>query len=520
MNDEQRLQPDPVLAGLIRPLLQGMAGRLDTLRGLDGAQFREPWTALLTMLLRSLTGQALEGVDLAAARRVQAQRYIRAHLADPGLSAGAVAAALQVSRRSLYAYLPGAAAYIRAQRLGRARELLADPTLPAARVAAIVGLPDPAHFSRLFRAEFGCSPRDARAHPNVEKPAITAAAHYARADTSVIAARDRFEYWRERVIPLRLEPIAAAPQDFRALGETVRSGDVGVIEMRRGPAVAAWRRAAAEQQGRLRLVLLAPAAGAAASWYDCTVPLDHGAAVLAGPHDGWWRAPAGMHGIEVDVPRGAVEVTDAELAHIQQRRLLGTDPVFTTLIRPMLLGMVGHLAPLATSAGSDLGTVWTSLIIMLVRSIAGQDLDGTDVTPARRVQAERFIRERLSDPRLSPAAVAAALSLSRRALYGSVFPEDGGVAAFIRRQRLARARQLLADTALPVARVAAMVGLSDPAQFSRLFRAEFGCTPRDARATATSRASRNHGAHAHPPERRPLPSMSVRMSALSRVGPL
>jgi AraC-like DNA-binding protein len=121
---------------------------------------------------------------------------------------------------------------------------------------------------------------------------------------------------------------------------------------------------------------------------------------------------------------------------------------------------------------------------MLVRSLTERDLHGSDVALARRTQAERYILAHLSDPRLSPSAVAAALHISRRSLYASAFPDGQGIATYIRRKRLRRARALLLDQArpLPVAQIAATVGLPDPAHFSRLFRAEYGRSPRNLRS--------------------------------------
>lgn len=52
--------------------------------------------------------------------------------------------------------------HIRRVRLERARELLADPVLRVADVARLVGLPDPAYFSRVYRQVHGVPPMVAR----------------------------------------------------------------------------------------------------------------------------------------------------------------------------------------------------------------------------------------------------------------------------------------------------------------------------------------------------------------------
>jgi AraC-like DNA-binding protein len=56
--------------------------------------------------------------------------------------------------------------WIWAQRLDAARRDLCDPSLRARSVSAIAfswGFNDAAHFSRAFRARFGCSARELRA---------------------------------------------------------------------------------------------------------------------------------------------------------------------------------------------------------------------------------------------------------------------------------------------------------------------------------------------------------------------
>ncbi len=128
---------------------------------------------------RSALGQDTNGIDTTQARRLQLQRHIRANLADPRLSPTQIADALHVSRRTLYAALApddqGIAAEIQRQRLDRAHAMLQDPTHPRsiADIAASVGLPNPAHFSRLFRARY-CHPPSELRHPTPQpNPAET-----------------------------------------------------------------------------------------------------------------------------------------------------------------------------------------------------------------------------------------------------------------------------------------------------------------------------------------------------------
>jgi AraC-like DNA-binding protein len=82
---------------------------------------------------------------------------------------------------------------------------------------------------------------------------------------------------------------------------------------------------------------------------------------------------------------------------------------------------------------------------MLTRSLVGRDTVGADTAPARWLQAQRHIRAHLADRRLSPTTIADALHISRSTLYTAQPDDSDGIAAEIRRQRLARAHTMLRD---------------------------------------------------------------------------
>lgn len=129
----------------------------------------------------------------------------------------------------------------------------------------------------------------------------------------------------------------------------------------------------------------------------------------------------------------------------------------------------------------------------LLASLLGHCLDAEDaISPEARRRALQgrihdFIQQRLGDPDLTPETIAAAHGISTRHLY-KLFQEQGlTVAAWIRERRLERCRHDLADPRLisrPVQGVATRWGFTDPAHFSRLFRAAYGVSPRDYRNDA------------------------------------
>jgi AraC-like DNA-binding protein len=310
-----------------------------------------------------------------------------------------------------------------------------------------------------------------------------------RFDAPGLAADDRFEYWRGWYsdaidVPMQLEPVRRLPYDFSASAEALTIGTVDLVEYRFGAAVGSWTREAITTADRLRLVILAPTPAATGSWHDRQVSLTNGAAALLGQTDGRWQTQEGLHGIQVNVPGRMVPVTDAQLAAFNDPRRLRHDPVFTGLVRPALLGLAGHLDALADTDVPELEQLWISLLTMLMRSLAGRDITGTDTAPARRLQVRRYIRAHLSDPGLSPTTIAEALHVSRSTLYAALPADSGGVAAEVRDQRLARAHTLIRDATnlQSIAEIAVSVGIPSAAQFSRAFRERYGLSPRQLRA--------------------------------------
>ncbi len=106
----------------------------------------------------------------------------------------------------------------------------------------------------------------------------------------------------------------------------------------------------------------------------------------------------------------------------------------------------------------------------------------------RRLQrAMKYIDRHLSDPELSPAAIAAEIGVSLRHLHRLFEGSGQSVGDAIRNRRLERARCDLADrrySGNSVLDIALNWGFSDAAHFSRAFRTAFGQSPRDYRALA------------------------------------
>jgi len=100
------------------------------------------------------------------------------------------------------------------------------------------------------------------------------------------------------------------------------------------------------------------------------------------------------------------------------------------------------------------------------------------------LKAQMFIKDSLALASLGPGLVAQAIGVSRARLY-RIFESCGGIATYIREMRLRRA---FTDITSPshhhrqIADIAYGWGFSDPAHFSRCFRARFGVSPTDIRS--------------------------------------
>ncbi|MGE6740513.1 helix-turn-helix domain-containing protein [Allorhizobium pseudoryzae] len=109
-----------------------------------------------------------------------------------------------------------------------------------------------------------------------------------------------------------------------------------------------------------------------------------------------------------------------------------------------------------------------------------------DIDTMMLVRARDFIQSNLSSPMLTPDLVAREIGVSRATLY-RLFDPAGGVARVIREARIkAAARSLTragADTR--IGDIAHAFCFASDAHFSRAFKAQFGCTPREFRTALT-----------------------------------
>ncbi|MDD2374385.1 MAG: PocR ligand-binding domain-containing protein [Eubacteriales bacterium] len=83
---------------------------------------------------------------------------------------------------------------------------------------------------------------------------------------------------------------------------------------------------------------------------------------------------------------------------------------------------------------------------------------------------------------ITVADLTADFSISRTKLYEILNQQLGiGIAEYIKRKRMERARQLLIETEMRIAEIAGLLGYDDYTYFSRVFRKEYSLSPRQYR---------------------------------------
>jgi len=155
-----------LMIGMIRTL----AADIDALAPESAAAVADSVSQILIAGLAALPAARAQPVtQLTAYHREQIKALVRARLADPDLSVALIARTLRLSPSTLHRAWAGEPCslgdFIWSQRLDAARRALCDPACAARTVSEIafsLGFNDAAHFSRAFRARFGCSPRDVR----------------------------------------------------------------------------------------------------------------------------------------------------------------------------------------------------------------------------------------------------------------------------------------------------------------------------------------------------------------------
>jgi AraC-like DNA-binding protein len=138
----------------------------------------------------------------------------------------------------------------------------------------------------------------------------------------------------------------------------------------------------------------------------------------------------------------------------------------------------------ATTAAVCLDLLATALMLGSPSLAAAHELSDGGSMPVLLSRIRAYIRTNLATPDLDPNRIAGAHGISKRYLHALFAGQGVSVGAFIREERLDRARADLANLRLrdlSVTDIALRNGFNDVPHFSRRFKAKFGHTPNSVR---------------------------------------
>ncbi|MEU7137253.1 helix-turn-helix domain-containing protein [Streptomyces sp. NPDC046261] len=318
--------------------------------------------------------------------------------------------------------------------------------------------------------------------------------------TEDLPGADRFDYWRERIgrthAPLDLHSPYAA--DYRARQRVVELGAVHVwptthqaLRFRRTPKLI--RQSDPEQ-------------------YHIGIPL-HGTNRVAWADQKAQYGPYEIQafdssrafevtsevtsegtsvngtdlfsGIGIEIPKSLLHLPQHKMDRLFAHGMSGREGVGALLVQ-FLTQLTADTSSYLPSDGPRLGTV----VIDLLSALFAHALDADRSLPPESrsrtlvLRIRAHVQRNLHDPGLTPRAIAAAHNISTSYLHRLFQDEHETVAAWIRHQRLERARRDLADPAMrsvAIHAIAARWGFPRAADFTRAFRTAYGMPPKNYR---------------------------------------
>ncbi|WP_309131850.1 helix-turn-helix domain-containing protein [Brevibacterium sp.] len=162
---------------------------------------------------------------------------------------------------------------------------------------------------------------------------------------------------------------------------------------------------------------------------------------------------------------------------------LGADCALGPMVSNFLAQVPATITSLPLHARAQVAQSGLDLLSALLSTVLDVKAEAHDPKQAQLEEIYRFIDENLGAD-LTPGSIAAAHFMSTRHLH-SLFSDTGTtVSALIKDRRLEKCRAQILNPALAhrtIAGIAAQWGFSDPAHFSRVFKAHFGRSPSELR---------------------------------------
>lgn len=295
----------------------------------------------------------------------------------------------------------------------------------------------------------------------------------------------RFEHWRHWYsqaveTPVRLEATGPVSPHFSPTATSFSGPGFSLIELRNGPAAGAWEANGDLDDLRLAYFVKAPSGTYNFSGEPVSIQSPR-VRFLDLTHGGKFRAPAGMHVIQLNLAKSGLGVDGVRATRLAEVENLIQHPVLRSLLMPLLLncraaGMEAHAE--AASA------VLRSAVTALTSSLLGVPAAPESLAPSQRLAVKNYLDRNYASENMGSEAIADHFHVSRRTLFTLFEGEDVGIAARVRLLRTARALELLRDPEWrlqTVDRIAATAGFANTQALRRALKDVTGLGVRELR---------------------------------------
>jgi AraC-like DNA-binding protein len=310
-----------------------------------------------------------------------------------------------------------------------------------------------------------------------------------RFSTADYAPRERFDAWREvygrTMQKMDIEPLSA--EEFHVEATLLRMPALAMMAGRRFAAIYNRRRQFIDHDGVS--VTWALSSNCHANQVGRAVDVTRGQAiVLTSGEPGSLRVPRLDHYFNLLVPRRCLLPLIADLDDAYGRPIPADNPALHLLTR-----YISILQEAETFAMPELRRQAVVHIHDLLALAIGATRDAAEVAKSRGARAARLraikedIVDRLDQPDLSVAAIAARHRIKPRWVQRLFESEGTTFTEYVLAQRLARAHRLLTDSrhaGQKIGSIALDVGFGDLSYFNRVFRRRYGMAPSELRAIA------------------------------------
>lgn len=184
-------------------------------------------------------------------------------------------------------------------------------------------------------------------------------------------------------------------------------------------------------------------------------------------------------------PRDSVAFSSLEMRKLTAATVPGTTGV-GSMVSPLLRGLLPVGAGISLAGAARFASEIAELSVIAAGENCREPVD-VDAGRGQLREIQTFIEQHLTDPALTPPAIAREFHMSTRTLHRLFALHGLTVAAWIKDRRLEGARRALVasgSSVLPVHQIAARYGFSTVALFSRSFATRYGQSPSTYRAIA------------------------------------